>query len=939
MNKLFFLLISFLLLPARQAVLTAAPLDYPMKEWTQDADDPVMKGYRSMLNREYPAALSWFRQALETESGNPAPDESRLSYIFSSLGVCYKNLWQFEDALDMYRQALDLTIRHAGSRSEPVAALYNNIGNLLNLTGELEEASMYFRNALDIYQGLPRPSVLNESRVLNNLGQNAFNRGAYIEARAYLLRSIEKRKQAGESNLGLPYHTLANTLVRLGKEKEADQYYQLSIKQLSALTQPAYRDLVQVYLSYGLFLTDQADQPDQGKEIYRRALELSRRHLGEQDPATAQVWNNLAGTYAFEEKYDTALFYYQHALVSISEHFSDLDPSTNPVGNEVLHLGRYISILSRKAETLCSWARKTGRLEHYVLGLNTYELAIEGIEKLRNQYQTEESKLFLADNALRTFHGAILAGLDLYERSGKEEYLYRAWVFAERSKASVLLSSLQNMEALETGGVPDALRQTELGLKREIARNEELLYEEEKRNDPDPDYVSRQKEIILDLVRQQDSLIDDMEIRYPEYYQLKYGHEIPTIPEIQQILSRREVILEYVMTGDRLVTFCISKKGVSYHNRYLDQAFRDAFMDVHGLLTAKNFNQDVRRDFLSFARSSNLLYQALVEPFIQEIHHRDLIIVADNKLNFLPFGILLTDTPDIKNTDYHHLPYLLATHNISYVNSAMLLHKVHRKERGINNRLIAYAPVYAGTGDSLPAGIRTRQYYRDRLLPIPGAAEEVSRIGQMLKGDVVLGEEATEAHFKQHAGSYDLIHLAMHTVIDDQNPMFSKLVFTESPAGNEDGLLNTFEIYNLRLNARLAVLSSCNSGIGELREGEGLISLARGFVYAGCPSLVISLWEVEDLASADLMEHFYAGLRKGRSKAAALREAKLHYLHESDQLHAHPYFWSGYIVMGDPGPVYYPVRLLAGLAGLAILLLLLFIFRRKIIPRGRKDRP
>jgi hypothetical protein len=136
--------------------------------------------------------------------------------------------------------------------------------------------------------------------------------------------------------------------------------------------------------------------------------------------------------------------------------------------------------------------------------------------------------------------------------------------------------------------------------------------------------------------------------------------------------------------------------------------------------------------------------------------------------------------------------------------------------------------------------------------------------------------------------------------------MFSRLAFYQDQTDSliNDGWLNTSDIYNLQLNARMAVLSSCRSGTGILRRGEGLMSLARGFFYAGCPSVVLTLWEVEDKTGTAIMKEFYRNLKFGKPKDVALRNAKLKYLSQADPMTSHPHFWLGYITVGNPDPLF-----------------------------------
>jgi CHAT domain-containing protein len=196
------------------------------------------------------------------------------------------------------------------------------------------------------------------------------------------------------------------------------------------------------------------------------------------------------------------------------------------------------------------------------------------------------------------------------------------------------------------------------------------------------------------------------------------------------------------------------------------------------------------------------------------------------------------------------------------------------------------------------------EQYREHLVPIPGVKDEVRMINRLVDGDIYLDEEATETRFKQNAENYDILHLAMHTIVNNEDPMYSKLAFVQNIDSLNDGFLNTYEIYNMRFNARMAVLSSCKTGFGKLMKGEGVMSLARGFMYAGCPSIVMTLWEVSDKSGAKLMQDYYQSLIKGKSKAKALQEAKINFLKKADNLKANPYFWSTYVLIGDANPIY-----------------------------------
>ena len=193
---------------------------------------------------------------------------------------------------------------------------------------------------------------------------------------------------------------------------------------------------------------------------------------------------------------------------------------------------------------------------------------------------------------------------------------------------------------------------------------------------------------------------------------------------------------------------------------------------------------------------------------------------------------------------------------------------------------------------------------------------------------------ATESQFKLAAPESDIIHLATHAIVDDRDPLNSRLLFTISEDTIDDGDLYVWELYNMQIDAQMAVLSACNTGFGKLERGEGVMSLGRAFAYAGCPSIIMSLWPAQDEATADIMELFYEGIADGLPKDQALAGAKRAYLDRADDLFSHPFYWAGFIAQGDPKPVGLSGNFSMGsviIVGLITLLILLLLI--KIRPR------
>jgi CHAT domain-containing protein len=191
-----------------------------------------------------------------------------------------------------------------------------------------------------------------------------------------------------------------------------------------------------------------------------------------------------------------------------------------------------------------------------------------------------------------------------------------------------------------------------------------------------------------------------------------------------------------------------------------------------------------------------------------------------------------------------------------------------------------------------------------RLSSLQYTQTEVEEINHLFTGQSHIGNLATEAAFKSEASKHSILHLAMHAHTSDENPMYSRLIFQQGASeGGEDGMLYAYELYNMNLQAELAVLSACETGTGKLQNGEGIMSLSRAFKYAGCPNIVMSLWQADDASTKDIMVQFYQNLKLGKGKAGALRHAKMEYLKNSEMNKSHPFYWATFVLAGDGKPL------------------------------------
>jgi CHAT domain-containing protein len=306
-----------------------------------------------------------------------------------------------------------------------------------------------------------------------------------------------------------------------------------------------------------------------------------------------------------------------------------------------------------------------------------------------------------------------------------------------------------------------------------------------------------------------------------------------------------------------------------------------------------------------FTQSGFSLYRQIIQPAEQFFSKKSkLVIIPDGILNYLPFELLITEEQQ-ENTEgsYSDLPYLVKKYPISYGQSSSVLKSLieEQKRAGAagksSKKLIAFGdPVYEKKDN-------VSFITREGLSRLEHSGIEVEKIASLFPdGDsnTYLREKATEENVKREGelAKFSYIHFATHGLIDEQKPDFSCLVLTQDEDADEDGFLQAAEIFNLNMDADLVVLSACQTGLGKMVRGEGMVGLTRAFMYAGTPSVLVSLWSVSDVSTASFMEKFYSQLIVGKlTKTEALQKAQLSLIKEEQ--YAHPFYWAPFVLIGN----------------------------------------
>jgi CHAT domain-containing protein/Tfp pilus assembly protein PilF len=349
-------------------------------------------------------------------------------------------------------------------------------------------------------------------------------------------------------------------------------------------------------------------------------------------------------------------------------------------------------------------------------------------------------------------------------------------------------------------------------------------------------------------------------------------------------------IVEFFLGEDRSAVFLINATSVRMWDLPPARSINSLVAEVRAEIAKRpNSSDDLKR----YVRVSERLYRTLLGP--AESHSKPnskLLIIPDGSLYYLPFEALQTPQRGL----------LVERHQIAYAPSVSVFAKLRDAPNAVEGKLLALGDPTFGPARSRVDAVRSI-YERGgmHLTPVPYTRLEVRKIAGLYPASdrrVYLAGKADKSVFqREDLQSYRILHIASHAFVDDRNPSKSGIVLS-SKGALADSLLTVPEIFNLRLNADLVVLSACETGLGKLVKGEGMLGLTRAFLYAGSSRVVVSLWRVDDAYTADLMESFYRHMRLCQSPARALRSAKLEALRSAGAGYAHPYFWAPFIDVG-----------------------------------------
>lgn len=856
------------------------------------------------------------------------------------VSVSYFNLAQntmtmgdVEASINYYQEALKIDIHNFGPEHRWVAEDYFNLANCYNLIGSYDKAIRYAQKSVDMLRASYGDEDLKVAMAMNALAKAYTSIEDYKKARLHFSDALQVYSKVADdfhvydaiTGKAQVLNNLGTVMLAEEKYDQAIDYHQEALKIFTGLQdqQKAAIGDTQMFLATAYL---KKKDPATAQQYLDEALQNYEQSVGLHHPVIAEAKNLRGDAYLQSRDYNQALQAYQQALACFSPEFDVGALSSFPDKNELRLEARLISSLEKKAHALRTRFNHSRNPEDLRLALSNLVFAADLVDSMRVMYVQEGSTHNSLRDHLTVYEKAMGVARRLYEIEKDAALLETAFYMSERSKSLQLLASLREGEARKFSAVPDAVLQQEKKLMVELAHYESKAQEAGKAQ-------ALWRDKAFKVKQSYDSLLQNMALRYPDYHALKYQAEVVSIAQLQNnLLASDEVLLSYLYGDSSIFLMAVSEKSVQLKEIPLDQKLEGQIESLRSALANK-------KPINKFSASARQLYQKLLGQV--NFSAEKLLIVPDGLLSYLPFEVLLGS--DIKEfASFRDLPYLTKTHQINYQYSATLMQEQKKRDReAAEMNYLAFAPDFNQPLNILASaetnGLAMQDTVRGRLSELRGTRREVKEIDRWMSGKFFEGEQASEENFKELSGRYKVLHLATHAIVDDQYPMNSRLLFTPSADSLEDGNLHAWELYGLQLEADMVVLSACNTGYGKIQRGEGVMSLGRAFAYAGCPSVVMSLWPAQDQATADLMGYFYEAIADGMEKDEAMQAARLRYLEEADDLLSHPFYWAGFVVQGEPDALTssFTVSDVLPYSAVALLLIPILVLRRKkIFGRG-----
>jgi CHAT domain-containing protein len=830
-------------------------------------------------------ALKQFADMADTPRNKhyrPAMVLNNLAGVQSVLGKSSSGIRSMEETIDHlsdYIQAMSDFQEIAKGKEfqyqaiDNLAGMHKELGNYSRAKDLLE----YAYEQKKISFGPDSPEVFKSQIIL---GQLYYDIREFELAENYLLEGLALIDRIGGEYLywqADAYYALARIKDSQGNEVDALHFYQLAESVYQTFLEGEFDNIYLGFLTNASLFYAETGMAKLAKTTAAKGLDYVIQNQGKNSLLAFNQTLNLADIHFLLKEYPESLRLSEEALQIMEGRYDSEMTWLDSVQTETKK-PRAILIQAKSAYQL-----EPSKDENFLLNLKSkMDMAILILERRKTALGTEDDLNLLLSENRDLFDFSKKIDLELHELTGEDKYLDDFLGKHESSIYNKVRTRLQKVDNIKFADIPDEIQEKETFLKTNL---------QQALNQESPDISP-----FLKASQEWEEYLDMLKTTYPDYFQFRYANISSSIDNIQKNIPEKTTVIRYIFVGENLAAVIMDqnqKKLISLDYRPVQNHIQE-------------LQQNWNKEEVIFQKLEEL-YRFLWKPLEASIQNRKLIIIPDAQLFNLSFELL---TPE-KITSYRELAEksLLAKHSISYHYSSLLLQKP-KPETGFKSNFVAFAPGFFDKMKSEYLSSLKDSLYMDKayltLIPQPFTLALVKKVKSLFGGSLFVEDESTVSRFRETAGQNRIIHIGTHAESNNLSPAYSKLIFSKEAKEEsfpEENSLYAFDIYNIDLRAKLAVLTACETGKNTFDPGEGMVSLAHAFNYAGSESLLIGLWQIDEKASSIIVEEFYKNLSEGLDKAEALQKAKLNYLSVSKGRELSPDFWAGLILMGDPSPL------------------------------------
>ncbi len=820
---------------------------------------------------ELDSAIYFFKLALNARLDLQYPNHEKLADNYSYLGYVYRFDKGENQIAEEYYLKEEVHLTNFKASSSVWGRHYLNLAACMS-TIDYEKALNYNFKALDFYNQIAQGNKTLKGFCLGNIANIYTRKEDHNNAIKYYRLSL-KEGMAADNQVRV-YENLGSLYRDMGGLDSSSIYLLKALKLNKELYGQDSKEVAESIYLLSITVPDEQE----AQKLRVEAIKGKLRFYSEDSEEMSHTYLIVADWFKRMNNNDSALYYYQKSMNEPIE-----DYLLTPTIDLELHSDSKLAYnLAGKAEVLLKLGKIKKSSDFLGSAISHYKLYSNVYQKLLLTRQSETERLDFVNSSKVFYDQAIEASYLLYEISG--DGVSDLWFFIERSKSAVLMIQAQGARAEIEKGADLKL----LAKKRQLQGTLKHLGELSQQSSTNSDSI---RNVLFDLNR----AIDSVELLMGVKPASMYGTgDIITYDRLlkSELIKSGGCILQ-TYTSDSVVYILTATEGNTDVSRVDGGDYdlmRTYVSDLNKVLSEGVVLTRKMKQFEKFVHSSKGLYDVLLSKLNLEIRNH-MVVIPDGFLAGTPFEVLISKAPNnTQQVNYRDLSYTIRSTNISYGYSASwYFSSTHLGDsfegRTSNDKMLAFA--------------YSKSKQESQFQALPGSESEIEAIkavwGEGFKSFV--GSQATEAIFKSSVSDHECIHIATHNYVDEDNPLNNGLVFRKH--GAEDGILHLYEIYQLVSNAKMVVLSACESGMGDYREGEGYLSAGRAFAQQGTPLVVSSLWKTSDNHSRGLMSKFYGKISEGDNAAMALYRSKLEFILQNDEFGAHPSNWGSFIMLGN----------------------------------------